>query len=57
MTSKSVVGQDTTSVESAQSKAGDVSTCGVSWALMVNDCSKSQPCPSGLNEDCPNGQM
>lgn len=38
-------------------KTNSVSTCGVSWALMVGDCSKSQPCPSGLNEECPTGQM
>ena len=43
--------------KSVSRKTNSVSTCGVSWALMVNDCSRSQPCPSGLNEDCPNGQM
>ena len=63
--SGSVDGQATTTSSSdksavnvsSQSNAGVVSTCGVSWALMVNDCSKSQPCPSGLSEECPNGQM
>ena len=44
-------------ITSVSRKTNSVSTCGISWALMVGDCSKSQPCPSGLNEECPNGQM
>jgi len=58
-------GPATESVQSAavSSPAGAIGgvgdmNCGATWALAVaDDCANSQPCPSGLNDECPDGEL